>query len=437
MKLLRNNSVLSMGGQVSFLLANFALFFLLVNQFDQDSFGTWALFMTLVSITDSLRQGLIHNGLTRLVIQNKAKRGTIQSTGLLMNFGIVILISSFVFFGRDTIAQLWNAPALSSLLVHFVKSVSGLAILQFLNTLCIAREDFKAYITINFLYAVSLIGTVLILSGMVELTLATITTIQLTSIILPILFYFFRFGRSFAAPAFNWAKELWSYGKYVAGTNVLSLLFHKADIILIGYFLDPIHVAVFHFATKIINYCDIPLNALSQVIFPRLAQVNIDQKPNRINKLYVESVSNLFALALTISVVVFFLRDFIINILSSGTYTESSALIGILLIGCIVKPWGRVFGLTLDAVGKPNINFQMLAFSVVINLVANLILIPEYGAVGAAAATSFSIILTIIIGQLRIQKIFGIRQQSVFQQIYADWMLWIKILTQKLKKSWY
>ena len=94
----------------------------------------------------------------------------------------------------------------------------------------------------------------------------------------------------------------------------------------------------------------------------------------------------------------------IINTLSTESYSSTPLVIIILLAGSLVKPVGRVFGLLLDAMGRPKVNFQMLSFSLAVNLIMNLALIPSYGAIGAAIATSSSIVLTIIAGQLLLRR---------------------------------
>ena len=40
---------------------------------------------------------------------------------------------------------------------------------------------------------------------------------------------------------------------------------------MLAFFSGPVTVALFHFATKLVGYTDLPLNACSQVIYPELA----------------------------------------------------------------------------------------------------------------------------------------------------------------------
>jgi O-antigen/teichoic acid export membrane protein len=77
--------------------------------------------------------------------------------------------------------------------------------------------------------------------------------------------------------------------------------------------------------------------------------------------------------------------------------------------------------MALDASGKPEVNLQMLALSLAINVVANALLIPIWGLVGAAAATSLSTVLTILIGQIRIRKYLEV--VSFHQQLQLIWTI--------------
>jgi lipopolysaccharide exporter len=85
------NSAFSLLGQVSFLLSNFLLFIVLLQQFSQAAFGVWGLYITLISIADSIRNGMIQNGLTRFLIQNPEKEKDLVAGGVIFNFFIIAI----------------------------------------------------------------------------------------------------------------------------------------------------------------------------------------------------------------------------------------------------------------------------------------------------------------------------------------------------------
>jgi lipopolysaccharide exporter len=78
-------------GQVSFLLSNFFLFIVLLQQFSQATFGVWGLYITLISIANSIRNGMIQNGLTRFLIRNPEKEKDLVASGLLFNYFIITI----------------------------------------------------------------------------------------------------------------------------------------------------------------------------------------------------------------------------------------------------------------------------------------------------------------------------------------------------------
>ncbi|MFY0594623.1 lipopolysaccharide biosynthesis protein [Roseivirga sp.] len=400
------HSVFSFGGQVAFLLSNFLLFILLVNKISQDLYGAWALYMTIISIADSLRQGMVNNGLARLLVKSPNDK-TLSSTGFCLNYGLILTLGLIGLLASFVVAQ---TSTIQELLPHAWKSLLMLGTMQFISTLCQAKFKFKAYLVTNLIYLTCLIAAIIYVSQTSEtITLIQVINAQAVSLILPALYFLIQSDLSLVLPTRIQFKRLLDFGRFAAGTNMLSILFHKADILMIAFFLDPVSVAIFHFATKIMNYAELPLHALSQVIYPRLSASYHANKANELNKEYGLAIIRLLVFVIPIVIAVVMLNKTIINILSSGEYIDSSQLIIILGLGIIFKPWGRVFGLTLDAIGKPKVNFNMLLISLIINISVNLILIPLYGVRGAAIATTLSIIITTIIGQFRIGRYASIK----------------------------
>lgn len=412
---MRSNSAYSLYGQASFLMANFALFLLLIKSVDVASFGTWALYITLVSIVDGLRQGLLQNGLTRALIQQPKAQGSLVSSGLLINYGFIAIISLLLVL----VAYLFNddSSALITLLPHAGKSLFGLGTLQFLNILYFSREQFKNYFISNLLYLIVFISGLILLHFYGQLTFTTAINLQCVAVLPSAVYYLIQNPLQKTLPTLAQIKELLDFGKYIAGTNLLSMLFHKADILMLAFFTDPVAVAMFHFATKIVGYAELPLNALSQVIYPKLASSYHQHGVTHLKQTYVSSIVNLLLMAIPVIIGVIMFRSTIISLLSTDIYSSVSPLIVILCLAGIFKPFGRVFGLTLDAMGKPQINLQMLSLSLIVNIVMNLILIPSYGVLGAAIATCSSIIITVVWGQYRIRRYMDLSPMDILKEL--------------------
>ena len=419
------HTIYSFAGQISFLLSNFVLFLYLAKNYDQAVFGNWALFITTVSILDGLRQGFVQNGLARLIIKHKAKPEII-STGLLLNYSVVALTSILLL-----LLSIFAPTEIAILYVHGFKVLLVLATIQYLNSIHQSQHRFSRYFLVNLVYLLSfliVLGFQIFVYGKPELV--SIINLMLFAIIPVVIFTLIGKEFKLVPPEKKTVLELIHFGKYSSGTNLLSLLFQRADLLMISYFLDPTAVAIFHFANKIINYAELPLQALSQVIYPRLAASHLHNNGIELNKTYGNSILWLLAFIIPMTMTVIAFNGTIINLIGSDSYASASTVIIILSIASFFKPWGRVFGLTLDAVGKPKINFYMLAFSLLVNVLMNWMLIPKYGVNGAALATSSSVIITIIIGQLKIRKTLAINpMQEVINSLKSMYQL-------KIERKW-
>lgn len=396
------NTAWAFGGQISFLMANFVLFLLLVNEFSTAEFGHWALYITVISIIDSIRQGLVQNGLTRLIIHQPDDVKKISTAGFIINYTFIIIAGILlVILPKYSSADL----ALIELLCQGLKTLAVLGTIQLLATYCQAKGDFKTYFRVNTIYLVCFTCLLLIARSQTQtLSLIEVIDYQVYALILPVLYYIIRVRPQWQIPKKSNILSLLSFGKYVSATNLLSMAFHKSDVLMIAFFMDPTAVAIFHFATKIMNYAELPLHALSQVIYPRISASHRSTNAGDLNKEYGNSVLRLLVFVIPICIMLLIFNKEIIYILSSVDYIKSSQLVIILSVGMIFKPVGRVLGLTLDAIGKPEINFRMLLISLALNLLMNALLIPLYGLSGAAIATSSSILVTILVGQVGLMK---------------------------------
>lgn len=407
MKLLKNKTVhqlvFSFGGQIAFMLTNFLLFLYLVKGFDQAQYGGWALYITLISIVDGIRQGFVQNGFISEFVSTKNKSKLI-STALFINVLIIGVISLLMVL----LSYTWTTLPLETivLLKHGWKTLISLGLLQFYNSYFHAHKDQLGYLKNNVLYLVAFLVIVGIWMSFAPIKFEQVLDIQLLTII-PATVYFLYKNKRFTLPGRYEIVALYRFGRYAAGTNLSSLLFHKVDILMIGYFLDPVAVAIYHLSMKIMGYAEIPMQAISQFIYPKLAHGLHIHGKKHLNVMYSRSIFMLLSFVVPISLILTLFNKTFILILSTEEYLSASELIMCFSIAMLFKPWGRVFGLSLDALGKPKINFMMLIFSLLVNVTLNWILIPKYGLVGGAIATTASIMATVIIGQIILMRLQG------------------------------
>jgi lipopolysaccharide exporter len=412
----------AVGGQSLFLLTNMLSFLAVVKIFRPEEFAAWGFYLSLMALVDGIRQGLIQNGLTRFLVHHPEAEKPLLGSALVLHLGFIAFSGLLLFLFAPAISSFWEMPAMEVLLRYSWLSLLGTGSMQGLFSLLFAKGKSSTYFYLNLIYLLLSSLGIWILYALDGLELLALLWVQSgISIGLAVVGLSMGSWLQWGRPTRQWILDLLAFGKHVAGTNAFSLLFQKADLWMIGYFLDAQAVALFLLATKIIQYIDLPISSLSQLIYPRLAATGRSKAANDLNFEVARAILLLFVLILPGVLLVLVFSEPIILILSTQDYLEAAPVVILLALASLAKPWGRVFGMALDASGRPEVNLQMLALSLAINVAANALLIPVFGLVGAAAATSLSTVLTILIGQLRIRKYLEV--VSFRKQLQLIWII--------------
>lgn len=111
--------------------------------------------------------------------------------------------------------------------------------------------------------------------------------------------------------------------------------------------------------------------------------------------------------AITLSVVTYFFQDEIVHLLYTEATPYWGEVLGILMMSFIAVSGTYIFGTLLTANGSLQKMNKILVFAVILNIVFNYILIPKYGALGAAWATVGTQFFSMIAQVILAQKQFG------------------------------
>lgn len=409
---------------------NLLTFMVLTRVMPEALVGEWALFLTFTAIADMTRQGLLQNGLIRFIIAVKDPEtqsepneyANLLTTSLMLNTLTAIVLAIFIFGITLFTQQIFGTPTMPILAAWFIVGTLLQSTLRLSEAVQIAHRDFKGIFAANLLNGgLPFVCTLFFVASKIEISLMALLFFQFFGAGVGVLFIAFFRKKYFAFGKFSkrWFKELVDFGKYVAGTNLFSQIFQRLDTLLIGALLTPSVVAIYNVATRLNNLLDLPINSLALAEYPRIAQAHT--RGEDMGRTYEKSVAKLIAVQLPMSLLMVLFAPLAVQILAGSKYVAAVPLVQLLALAGLVKPWGRVFGITLDAIGKPQRNFLMLLVSLVINLIFNFSLIPIFGAIGAALATGLGTVVTVGIGQYFIFKWYGVKSQSALKEVMNVW----------------
>jgi lipopolysaccharide exporter len=407
-------------------------FLLAVRTLQPTDLGVWAMLLTLTSFVEMARLGLVQNALVHFCAHYPTDRPTIRTTALWLSLAVSVLgvlaIGCLAFLLRGV----WQMPELPQLIALYAPLAVLNALLRFADGLKMLDNDFRTALWSAFSFGLAyVVGTVIW-----QFTQGFLSPFVLLCLQIPSAFCAFvvvwrlGFGRvEWGRASWIWSKRLFQYGRFGLGTNLCSLIFQRADMLLLGGFVAPAALAAYNVATRLIGYLDFPLNYLGLALFPRLAAESQAAGTEGVVRLYEKAVGWLSALTFPITIGAILGASVLIKIVAGDRFEASVFLFQLLALSGFVKPFGRVLGVTLDAVGKPEWNFKLLVVSMCLNLSLNAVLIPFWGIVGAAVATSGSVVLTTLIGQFLLRRWLPVRSNRSWQHMNGAYqMVWEQLM---------
>ncbi len=182
------------------------------------------------------------------------------------------------------------------------------------------------------------------------------------------------------------AAEVCRYGVRGQVGGVLSLLNLRLDFALLGALAGPAVLGTYAIASKYAELLRLPGLAVTWVLYPRVARAGGEHVAARLRGLLPRAVLMTVAVAVPLAAAAGWLLPTVYGAGFRGAVVPAYVLIGGLwLAGASGLSTAYLFG-----TGRPGLNSLCLGLGVGITVVLDLLLIPRYGALGAAAASALA-----------------------------------------------
>lgn len=195
---------------------------------------------------------------------------------------------------------------------------------------------------------------------------------------------------------------------------IFGRIYSYIDVILLKKIAGDVQVGYYSTPSKIsFAFQFIPL-ALVASLFPRFSEYFVSNK-ERLAYIFEQSMKFLFLVALPISIGIYVLADDIIIFVFTEKFIHSIAPLKILVISLSFSFISFPIAAFLNACSKQVAQTVIAGCVLVVNVVCNLILIPKFGAVGAAYSALAGNICLALFGYLIIPKITKISHLYIFR----------------------
>jgi O-antigen/teichoic acid export membrane protein len=178
------------------------------------------------------------------------------------------------------------------------------------------------------------------------------------------------------------------------------------DTIVLAFFVGPGLIGVYEVAWTLSNVLALAGGSIQQTLFPELSDLSSQGEVEKIRHFVDEAIvyGGLFTVPGLFGALV--LGEEVLAIYRPEFSTGATVLV--ILIGAqLATLYGNQFLTAVDAVDRPDVSFRVNGVFVVVNLVANVVLVATVGWVGAAIATAFSSLVTLVMSFRALSDLLG------------------------------
>jgi O-antigen/teichoic acid export membrane protein len=163
-------------------------------------------------------------------------------------------------------------------------------------------------------------------------------------------------------------------------------LYYRIDMVMLEWMMGPRAVGFYAAAYRFLDVVIVLAASLTGPLFPRLSAV-ARTRPDEARRLLEDAWRPLLALGLPLTLGACALAPLLVRVLFGEAFAESAPLLRVLILGTLPLFWVSVASHALIAADRVWPLVGVYGSSAALNVVMNLLLIPRFGAAGAAAAT--------------------------------------------------
>ena len=174
------------------------------------------------------------------------------------------------------------------------------------------------------------------------------------------------------------------------GVTLSSAIIAHFDILMLNYFTSSSAVGVYSIYIKIVAITALATQSINAMFAPTVSRLFSSNKEHELKSFAKKTTLLSFTVTLTLAAIVFLFHKPLLGLYGLEFLKETPTLYLLLLATLVSSFFGSV-GLYLNMTGHQVSFFRIMLIAAAINIGLNIILIPQWGSSGAAAATLFSI----------------------------------------------
>lgn len=207
----------------------------------------------------------------------------------------------------------------------------------------------------------------------------------------------------------KFAARIIPFGLVAMMTTLMVTINYRVDTLMMGYLygIPDAEIGFYTLGVSLSEYAWLIPDAFREVLFSHTA------KSDDIGEVTMSLKINLYLSLLMIAGILILGRP-VIWLLSGAEFMPAFPVTVLLMAGIIPMGYFKIIGTLLQSRGRQNIYLAMLTGSVVANIIANALMIPVLGKMGAALASVLSYSVAGLLFLIYYCRVYKISLRSVF-----------------------
>jgi len=200
-----------------------------------------------------------------------------------------------------------------------------------------------------------------------------------------------------------------------ASSGILS----QTDTVMIGSLIGPESAGIYNAAVKTSLWTSFVLQIVNMVAAPMFTTLYTQGDMVGLQKVVSRVTIWIFYPTIAIAVCLMIFTQPILSLFGPGFIAANWSL-KVLVLGQLINALCGSVGYLMIMTGHQNQSFRVIFCSALLNVVLNAILIPSFGIVGAAIATSFTMIVWNVWLGILVVKYVGVRPSILYSLFERD-----------------
>jgi O-antigen/teichoic acid export membrane protein len=395
------NAAFGLGGNAAAILLRLATSLIITRALGPEIFGIYVLAIAIIIFTEMLALAGMEHAVVKFVSQFKALddiprlRGTVfWSTGFTFVLSSVLglalfLASPFIvqrFFSQHALIDILRIMSISipfsTLSNVFLSSLQALKLVKYKIFVWQILLPLCRLLFVSFTIAAGY-------------QLKGIAGSYVLAIALGFIFSIFVFLKHIPeiaqkGPVIYEKKELIFFTLPLFCTGLFHTIIARADLIIMGYFLPSKMIGIYGISQRFLPLIAAPLASFNKIFAPIISDLFSQKKLKELEYEFKIVTKWVLTVGLPIFTLLIFFSKEIMSLFGSSFVAGSQAMV-VLCFGQLINISTGSVGFMLMMTGRPHANLFNSVLLCLINILLNIYLIPRYGILGAAFASTIAI----------------------------------------------